>query len=125
MGLWQFMDYCSEAGNNLIEEWYQDQSAAVQADFDQVLKTLSIAKDWRGMQEFKALGDGLCELRFKTGRVQYRPAGSFGPGRMTFSIWIGCKKKMNVYDPPDAFKRARKRRSLFEQGKGRLRERIV
>lgn len=125
MGLWRFMDYCSEAGNNLIEEWYEDQDPAVQADFDTVLKTLSMAQSWHGMQEFKALGDGLYELRFKTGRVQYRPAGSFGPGRMVFTIWIGCCKKMNIYDPPDAFERAKKRRSLHQQGKGSLCERTI
>jgi hypothetical protein len=45
MALWRFMDYCSEAGNNLIEEWYLDQSENVQADFDATLKNLSITPE--------------------------------------------------------------------------------
>jgi hypothetical protein len=50
--------------------------------------------DWRGMKEFKALGmEGLCEIRFKTDNVQYRPTGSFGPGDQTFTIWIGLQQE--------------------------------
>jgi hypothetical protein len=131
MALWRFMDYYSEAGNNLIEEWYLDQSENVQADFDTTLKNLSIAPDWRGMKEFKSLKmDGLCEILFKTDGVQYRPTGSFGPGAQTFTIWIGCSKKQNVYNPPDAFEKAKKRKRDYynkqkSQQKGTLRERIV
>ncbi|HCC57738.1 MAG TPA: hypothetical protein DEQ47_10840 [Solibacterales bacterium] len=55
MRIWRFMDYCSEAGNDLIEEWYLRQPAAVQADFDVTLKNLSIAEDWRGLTSFKTL----------------------------------------------------------------------
>src|SRR5437762_2423997 len=110
---WRFFDYCSEAGNNLIEEWYQNQAEEAQADFDTTLKYLSITEDWRGLKEFKMLGrDGLGEIRFRTNNVQYRPAGSFGPGDRMFTIWVGCKKKQNVFDPPDAFEIAIKRRSL-------------
>lgn len=131
MALWRFMDYCSEAGNNLIEEWYRDQSEDVQADFDLTLKNLSIAPDWRGMKEFKSLGvEGMCEIRFTTKNVQYRPAGSFGPGDHVFTIWIGCTKKQRIYNPPDAFEKALKRKRDFynknrNQQRGTLRERII
>ena len=120
------MDYCSEAGNNLIEERHEDQKAEVQAEFDTVLKFLQITQDWHGMKEFTSLNKkGLCEIRFKVGNVQYRPTGSFGPGSKTFTIWIGCCKKMNIYDPPNAFNRALKRRSLYEQGRATIRERSI
>jgi hypothetical protein len=131
MALWRFMDYCSEAGNNLIEEWYRDQSENVQADFDVTLKNLSITREWRGLREFKSLSmDGLCEIRFKTDGVQYRPTESFGPGDQTFTIWIGCSKKQNIYRPPDAFEKAKKRKRDYynkqkSQQKGTLRERII
>jgi len=126
MGVWRFMDYCSAAGNNLIEEWCQDLPEEAQADFDVVLKALSIAEDWRGMAEFKSLGrDGLCEIRFKSLNVQYRPLGYFGPSARCFSIYVGCKKKGTVYTPPDAFDLAKKRRSKVQRGEASLRERIV
>ncbi len=68
---------------------------------------------------------GLGEIRFKSGNVQYRPVGSFGPGERMFTLWVGCKKKQNIYDPPDAFDLALKRRRLYAQGRGSLREHIV
>ena len=126
MGLWRFMDYCSPAGNNLIEEWYWDQPVEAQADFDVTLKTLSIVEDWRGISEFEALGrDGLCEIKFKSGKVQYRPAGFFGPGPKCFSIYVGCSKKGTHYKPPDAFDLAIKRRGNVLRGEASLRERFV
>ena len=120
------MDYHSEAGTNLIEKWYLSQSAGVQADFDRTLKDLSIAPDWHGMKEFKSLGrKGLCEIRFKTKGVQYRPLGTFGPEEQTFTIWVGCFKKMQIYDPPNAIDLAFDRISLYRQKRGTLRERII
>lgn len=123
------MDYCSAAGNNLVEEWYRAQDATTQAAFDSTLKTLSIAEDWRGLKEFRMLGRAhphLGEIRFRVQNVQYRPVGSFGPGVRTFTIWAGCSKKQKVYDPPDAFALAAQRRRLFlNEHRGRLHERVV
>ncbi len=120
------MDYYSPAGNNLIEGWYQDLPEEAQAEFDVALKTLSIAEDWKGMSEFKNLGrSGLCEIRFSARKVQYRPAGFFGPGVRCFSIYVGCYKKGKVYNPPDAFDLAIKRRGNVLRGEGSLRERFI
>lgn len=126
MALWRFMDYCSPAGKNLIEEWRLDLPEEAQAEFDVTLKTLSISEDWRPMWEFENLGrEGLCEIRFKSGKVQYRPAGFFGPGARTFSIYVGCQKKGKVYNPPDAFDLAMKRKRMVERREAYLIERII
>lgn len=126
MALWKFMDFHSEAGNNLIDDWYEDLDVQARADFDATLRNLSITPDWRGLREFKHLGrNGLCEIRFKTRNVQYRPTGFFGPGDRVFSIYVGAKKKQRVYDPPNAFELAIKRRDGLKQGKGSLRERFL
>jgi len=120
------MDYCSAAGNDLIEEWCLDLPEEAQAEFDVTLKALSIAEDWRGMPEFKNLGrKGLCEIRFKCGNIQYRPVGFFGPGAKRFSIYAGCYKKGKVYNPPNAFELAMKRKGNVERGEATLRERII
>lgn len=120
------MDFCSSAGNDLIEEWYLNLLPEAQAEFDVTLKTLSITEDWRELSEFKSLGrDGLCEIRFKAGKTQYRPAGFFGPGSKCFSIYVGCHKKGGVYNPPDAFALAIKRRGKVLRGEASLRERTV
>jgi hypothetical protein len=126
MGLWRFWDYCSPAGNNLIEEWYQDIPEEAQADFDVTLKILSITEDWRGLSEFDSLRrEGLCEIRFKAGKTQYRPLGFFGPGAKCFSIYVGCSKKGKIYTPPDAFDLAIKRKGKVARGEARLRERSI
>jgi hypothetical protein len=78
------------------------------------------------MSEFKHLGnEGLCEIRFKSGNVQYRPLGFFGPGAKTFSIHVGSKKKGTIYNPPDAFSVAIKRRKMVERKEASLSERFV
>jgi len=126
MALWRFLDYCSPAGNNLIEEWYEELPDEAQAGFDVTVKVLSITEDWRGLPEFTSLGrDGLCEIRFKAGKIQYRPAGFFGPGIKCFSIYVGCSKKGRVYTPPDAYDLALKRRGKVQRGEAFLRERFI
>ncbi len=130
ISMWRFLDYCSAAGNNLIEEWYQKVlDATAQAEFDVVLKMLSVTDDWRGLSEFESLGrEGLCTIRFKagkSGKIQYRPVGFFGPGERTFSIYVGCSKKGNIYTPPDAFDLALKRRGKVERKEAFLRERTI
>jgi hypothetical protein len=125
-GFVEIHGFYSPAGNNLIEEWYLDQPEEAQAEFDVTLKGLAITEDWRGLPEFKSLGiDGLCEIRFKAAKVQYRPAGFFGPGAKCFSIYVGCYKKGKVYSPPDAFDLAMKRRGKVLRGEASLRERFV
>jgi hypothetical protein len=52
MALWRFIDYCSPAGNNLIEDWYWNLPEEAQAEFDAALKILSITEEWRGLSEF-------------------------------------------------------------------------
>jgi hypothetical protein len=118
------MDYYSEAGNNMIQEWYGRRDADVRADFDTTLNNLSIAPEWRDMKEFKHLGHkGLCEVRFTTANVQYRVLGFFGPGERTFSPYAGATHKQRVYNPPNAFDLAIKRRNGLKNGKGSLNER--
>ena len=120
------MEYHSASGNNLIEEWYLGLPEEAQANFDVTLHLLSITNDWRGLSQFDSLGrHGLCEIRFKSGGIQYRPAGFFGPGEKCFSIYVGCKKKGRVYDPPDAFDLALKRCAKVKRREAFLRERII
>ncbi|MGA3077552.1 MAG: type II toxin-antitoxin system RelE/ParE family toxin [Bryobacteraceae bacterium] len=110
----------------MIQEWYKHRDPSVRADFDTTLNNLSIAPapDWRNMKEFKHLGrEGLCEIRFATANVQYRVLGFFGPGKNTFSLYVGATHKQRIYNPPDAFDLAIKHRNSVKNGKGSLRER--
>ncbi len=128
MKFWRFYDYCSPAGNNLIEEWYADQETDVQAAFDITLNNLAGLRSWHGRTDFSMLHGAharLGEIRFKTGKVQYRPVGFFGSARGTFILLVGASKKQNVYTPPNAFDLAVTRRRLLAQNVGRTEERDV
>jgi hypothetical protein len=128
MRIWRFFDYCSEAGNNVTEDWYCDQSVEVQADFDVTLAMLAGLNEWRNLSQFKMLAgkhSGLGEIRFKSERVQYRPVGTFGLGSYKFLLLVGACKKGNIYKPPDAFDLALQRKKLFFSGRGSMRERLL
>lgn len=128
MSYWRFLDYCSEAGNNMIEDWYEGLPTDAQADFDWVIQELAGTEDWRDSGRTKPLHGkqrGFVEILFKTSKVQYRPVGCYGPNRREFSLLVGCSKKQRVYTPPDAFDLAVKRWGLLQQGRGSLREHFL
>ncbi len=126
MKFWRFYDYCSPAGNNLIEEWYADQGAEVQAVFDATLNNLAGLRSWHDRSDFSMLHGrhaGLGEIRFKVANVQYRPVGFFGQERNTFVLLICASKKQRIYKPPDAFDLAVTRKKLLDQNAARFEER--
>jgi hypothetical protein len=57
---------------------------------------------------FKILGGGLAELRWQSGGVQYRILGR-RIGKNEFLMLVGCTHKQRIYDPPEAFKTAKRR----------------
>jgi len=129
MKFWRFYDYCSPAGNNLIEEWYDDQDVNVQAAFDATLNNLAGVRMWHDRTDFKMLHgkhSGLGEIRFKVGKVQYRPVGFYGDDeRGTFILLVGASKKQNVFTPPNAFDLALTRQRLLAQNAARTEEREI
>jgi hypothetical protein len=59
------------------------------------------------------LRDGVGEVRFKVGGVNYRPLGSFVPGRNEFTFTLFATKT-NRFDPRDAIDIAARRRIYIE-----------
>ena len=128
MRYWRFLNYCSAAGNNMIEGWYQGLPVEAQADFDWVIQELAGTEDWRESGRSKPLHGrqrGFVELVFKTNNVQYRPIGRYGPSQREFTLLAGCSKKQRIYTPPDALDQAVKRWSLLQQGRGSLCEHFL
>jgi len=126
MKLWRFYDYCSPGGNNLIEDWYDGESADVQAAFDVTLNNLAGIQRWHDRTDFSMLGGkhaGLGEIRFKVANVQYRPVGFYGEQRRSFVLLVGASKKQRVYTPPNAFDLAVTRKRLLDQNIARIKER--
>src|SRR5258708_5055423 len=94
---WRFKDFCSETGGSLMQEWYAEQEAAVQADFDVIVNILAATQDWsdrKDCQPLRRRHTGLWEIRFTVNKVRYRPVGFFGPSSGEFTLLLGCTKEM-------------------------------
>lgn len=105
----RFLDYVSDAGNNLIAEWYCGIPVGSRAMFDDLLETMAKVSGWR-KPSFKTLGDGLGEIRWTYEKKQYRVVGCWWKDPGGYLLLIGCTHKQAIYDPPDAIKTADKRR---------------
>jgi len=114
MPLWTFRSYVDPNGAEAVAEWYGQQSAKVQAKFDERLRNLQQMRpdEWRDPYSKQLHGecDGLVEIRFKANRVQHRPLGFFGPGRMEFTVLFFAVEKGDRFVPRDACERALRRR---------------
>src|ERR1035438_4236115 len=114
----RFLDFKSAAGNNLLSEWYCQQSFDCRAMFDSLLEVLGKSKEWK-YPEFKFLDDGIGEIRWNAGKVQHRVMGCSWKDPHGYLLLIGCTHKQNIYSPPDALATAKKRRNgPLYQGKG-------
>jgi hypothetical protein len=95
---WIFKGFVDANKNDLIQNWYDDQTPPVKAEFDSLLQGIRRRPnhEWSAMRNATALSgknkQGLIELRFKVERVQYRPIGIFGPERSIFTIVIVAGK---------------------------------
>ena len=87
---WTFRGYLRQ-GENIVQAWYDHQTAAVRAEFDLLMQTLRSRSqhDWADIgasKPLKGAGKGLIELRFTVEKVRYRPIGFFGVGQQVFTI---------------------------------------
>ena len=102
LALWTLRCYVSPSGRDMIDDWYNRQSEAVQGAVDVTLEYLSQRPrdEWR-RPEFDLLSGkmrAIGEIRFKVDK-QYRILGFFGPARSDFTMLIGASKKGQNYDP--------------------------
>ena len=127
MAIWQFMDYISPQGRNVIDDWYTGLLTQEQSDFKALLRILAKTRQWpRGA--FKLLGrpyPGLGELRFESQKRALRVIGCFGPGPWQFTMLIGCFHKQRVYTPANALDTAMQRKRLLARREGSVRERKI
>jgi hypothetical protein len=140
MALWRFFNYITEHGDNLIADWYDAQDPEVQAQFDATLFLLGATEDWgdEKVMEFKPLTGkhvGLGEIRFhvialapgakRPHRRRFRPVGIWPPRvDHEFVLILGCEKSGRTFIPHNAFDLALNYKSLIEQGRGTISERI-
>src|SRR5262245_25203146 len=96
MGLWTWKAFITEGGRNIVQEWADSVDWAVWNAFCAHVKYLDPrgpqywVRPWvgtlRGGKKEKKNGcNGLHELRFDVGNVEYRPIGYYS-GKMEFTI---------------------------------------
>jgi len=127
MDVWQFMDYISPQGRNVIADWHAGLLRQEQSDFLAVIRILAKMQHWRG-RAFKPLKgpyQGMGEIRYTSERKEHRVIGFVWPSAQQFTMLIGCFHKQRVYHPTNAFNTALQRRKFLEQGKGSIRERKI
>jgi hypothetical protein len=109
LAIWTIRCYVSPTGRDMIDDWYDRQSDAVQAAVDVALEYLVQRErdEWR-RPAFDLLSGKMREIgeiRLKVDK-QYRILGFFGPGRRDFTLLVGASKKGQNYDPRNALETA-------------------
>lgn len=127
---WKFWDYVSPAGNNMIEQWLQNEVPEEgRITFYKLLKNIRNTEnhlDWIGLRKkpFKREGGIVWELGFKAEGRQYRVLGDFC-GEKEAVFLIGCYHKQQRYYPADAIDQAFKRKGELKNGTASHHERKV
>jgi Phage derived protein Gp49-like (DUF891) len=115
MESWIIRCYLDDRGNDVIDAWLSGKPQKVLAKF---LDRMGGLRDqpqhrWNGTRTKQLTGyEGLVEVRFKAAKVQYRPIGFFGPGRMEFTLLVGAIEKGGEFIPKNAPDVAQERKAI-------------
>ena len=114
---WKLKGFMNDRGVNVIDEWFRTLTPRARAKFETRWKYLFSARitEWRRPHFSRLRGacEGLCELRFESGNVQYRPIGFFGPEKREFTILICAQERGSRFVPSDACDTAQARKALI------------
>jgi phage-related protein len=124
---WQFMDYISPQGRNVIEDWYKGLLAQEQSDFRALIRILAKTQQWQepAFKRLRGKYQGMGEIRFTSERKAHRVIGFVWPKPRQFTMLIGCFHKQRVYTPTNALDTALQRKKFLEQGQGSIHERKI
>lgn len=113
---WTFKVFVSSSGTNKIRKWLNALPQNDQAKIDALIRQLEIEKKLEGAHVTKLTGyKDLYEIKIRSGGVQYRPIGCYGPNSKEFTILIGVIKKEGKYKPTNAFNTATTRIKLIDK----------
>jgi hypothetical protein len=127
MDSWQFKDYISPQGRNVIDDWYKRLLRQEQSDFMALIRILAKTREWKdpAFKQLKGKYQGMGELRFTSERKAHRVIGVVWPRPRQFTMLIGCFHKQRVYTPANALDTAFQRKGFLERGKGSVRDRKI
>ncbi len=100
MAEWTIFDYVGPDGVNEIRVWIDSLPKMAQVRIDGIIGYLQITPVWPP-NYISALEtcDDIYELKIKSGGVQYRPLGFYGPRRREFTILMGAIEKGRKLQP--------------------------
>jgi nitrite reductase/ring-hydroxylating ferredoxin subunit len=116
---WRFKTYVSSSGRTEVQDEIDQYEDYSREKFSRAVAHLSVStKDqWNEPQAKKLKNENpLYEIKYTANRCQTRAIGFFDKDGKTFVITNICTHKQRVYDPPDAFKTAHKRRAQIDTG---------
>jgi hypothetical protein len=102
MATWTIFDYVDASGTNEIRVWMDGQPKMAQVRMDAIIGYLQITPVWPGqyISALKTCND-IYELKIKSGGVQYRPLGFYGPQQREFTLLMGAIEKGGILIPRD------------------------
>ena len=103
-------------GKGVITTWLSGYGDARARFRIRVMRLRQSQRPWP-KTEFRPLGKGLFEIKWKAGKKEFRAIG-FDRGDC-FVMVIGCTHKQNVYDPHDCLNTATRRKGEVERGEWR------
>jgi hypothetical protein len=120
---WVFRDYQRRIGQgkeavliNEILEWTFRLPQQAQAKIDMIILTLQGWAVWPPAYVSDCGVEDILEIRVKSGNVQYRPLGCYGPNRRVFTIVIGAIEKGGKLPAGAGASAIERRRRVLEEG---------
>jgi hypothetical protein len=117
MDVWTFQDFVDAGGRNVIRDWMDGLPPDAQAAIDDRLIRMATMRkeDWSDKWVSKYQGlSGIFELRMPHNKIQYRPLGCYGPGRMRFTLLVGTIEKGGKIPKSDLCKAEERHEIVFE-----------
>lgn len=114
--LWQIIYYISPSGRPVVQEFIDDLQKPTRAKVFRQLDVLEVKGAELGMPNSKSLGDGLVELRVRSGRGtnEVRIFYIFAKGQRIYLLHGFIKKTFET--PAKELKVARQRKAEIEKG---------
>jgi hypothetical protein len=97
--IWQFFDFLSARGENLIHQWLNSRNGAGGAKAKIQARIFALQGSPVFPDQFFSAykgWDDIYELKVVFGGIQYRPFGCYGPGRRKFTLLVGGIEKGRV-----------------------------
>jgi hypothetical protein len=120
MDMWKFYDFLSTRGDNLIRQWLDSLPDKASAKIDARILYMRAVPVWPEQYVSAIRGwPGLVELRIGSAGNQYRPLGSYLPGR-EFVLVLGAIEKGKL--PKRVLQVAYDNRNIAITDRSRIRE---